>query len=121
LHPNRRISSSGEKPAGNFGTTSLNLKNETAPALPLHQPPFASGLAAYRTIKHGGFILTDTTTDEQAWFYTAGGQRKGPVPVDKLRELLAAQTIDGDTPIWRKGLAEWQPLASGQNYVTVLP
>jgi hypothetical protein len=54
--------------------------------------------------------LTDTTTNDEAWFYTQGGQRKGPVPADKLRELLAAQTIDGDTPIWRKGLAEWQPL-----------
>jgi hypothetical protein len=54
--------------------------------------------------------LTDTTTDEQAWFYAEGGQRKGPVPADKLRELLAAQTIDGETPVWRKGLADWQPL-----------
>lgn len=54
--------------------------------------------------------MTDTTTDEQAWFYTAGGQRQGPVPADKLCELLAAQTIDGDTPIWRKGMADWQPL-----------
>src|SRR4051794_19620903 len=23
---------------------------------------------------------------------------------------LAAQTIDGDTPVWHKGMAEWQPL-----------
>jgi GYF domain 2 len=56
-----------------------------------------------------GGDLTDTTSDE-AWFYAQGGQRKGPVPADKLRELLAAQTIDGETPIWRKGLADWQPL-----------
>jgi GYF domain 2 len=54
--------------------------------------------------------LTDTTTNDEAWFYAEGGQRKGPVPADKLRELLAAQTIDGETPIWRKGLADWQPL-----------
>jgi len=54
--------------------------------------------------------LTDTTTSDEAWFYAQGGQRKGPVPADKLRELLAAQTIDGETPIWRKGLADWQPL-----------
>lgn len=51
---------------------------------------------------------TETTVDE--WFYTHGGQRTGPVPADKLRELLAAQTIDGETPIWRKGLTDWKAL-----------
>ncbi|MHC2584194.1 DUF4339 domain-containing protein [Bradyrhizobium diazoefficiens] len=54
--------------------------------------------------------MTDTAASDDAWFYAEGGQRKGPVAPDKLRELLAAQTIDGDTPVWRKGLADWQPL-----------
>jgi hypothetical protein len=54
--------------------------------------------------------LTDTTASDEAWFYAQGGQRKGPVAADKLHELLAAQTIDGETPIWRKGQADWQPL-----------
>ncbi|BBZ99851.1 DUF4339 domain-containing protein [Bradyrhizobium diazoefficiens] len=54
--------------------------------------------------------MTDTAARDDAWFYAEGGQRKGPVPTDKLRELLAAQTIDGETPVWRKGLADWQPL-----------
>jgi hypothetical protein len=57
-----------------------------------------------------GATLTDTTASDEAWFYAQGGQRKGPVAADKLHELLAAQTIDGETPIWRKGLADWQPL-----------
>ncbi len=54
--------------------------------------------------------MTDTTASDEAWFYTQGGQRKGPIPANKLRELLAAQTIDGETLIWRRGLADWQPL-----------
>lgn len=54
--------------------------------------------------------MTDTTTSNGTWFYTLHGQRQGPVPADKLRELLATQTIDGETLIWQKGLAEWQPL-----------
>lgn len=54
--------------------------------------------------------MSDTTTNDDGWFYAQGGQRKGPVPADKLRELLADQTIDGETPIWRKGLADWQAL-----------
>jgi hypothetical protein len=55
--------------------------------------------------------LTDhSTTDGEGWFYTQGGQRKGPFPADELHKLLAARTIDGETPIWRKGLPGWQPL-----------
>jgi hypothetical protein len=54
--------------------------------------------------------LTGTTTDDEQWFYTQGGQRKGPVPADELRELLATLTIDGETPVWRKGMSDWQPL-----------
>lgn len=50
------------------------------------------------------------TTSDEAWFYAQGGERKGPVPTGKLRELLATQAIDGETPVWRKGLADWQPL-----------
>ncbi len=53
--------------------------------------------------------MTETTTDD-SWFYTQGGQRLGPVSADKLRDLLAAQLIDGETPIWRKGLGDWQPV-----------
>ena len=55
-------------------------------------------------------MTDDSTTDGEGWFYTQGGQRKGPFPADELHKLLAARTIDGETPIWRKGLAGWQPL-----------
>lgn len=54
--------------------------------------------------------MNDTSAKDEAWFYTQGGQRKGPVPAKRLYELLADQTIDRETPIWRKGLADWQPL-----------
>lgn len=54
--------------------------------------------------------MIDTMTSDETWFYAQGGERKGPVPPDKLRELLATQTIDGETPVWRKGSADWQPL-----------
>jgi hypothetical protein len=56
-------------------------------------------------------ILTDhSTTDGEGWFYTQGGQRKGPFSADELHKLLAARTIDGETPIWRKDQSGWQPL-----------
>lgn len=50
------------------------------------------------------------TANDEAWFYVQGGQRSGPVAAEKLRALLADQLIDRETPIWRKGLADWQPL-----------
>ena len=56
--------------------------------------------------------MTDAINSDEAWFYALGGQRIGPVPADKLRELLKDQTIDGDTRIWREGMADWQPLRS---------
>lgn len=56
--------------------------------------------------------MTDTTTIEDAWFYSQGGQRLGPIPTDQLRELLSTGTIDGETPVWKKGLKEWLPLRS---------
>jgi GYF domain 2 len=58
----------------------------------------------------GNDKLTDTVNSDDTWFYALGGQRMGPVSADELRELLATQTIDGDTPIWRKGMADWQLL-----------
>jgi hypothetical protein len=54
--------------------------------------------------------MTDTIENDAVWFYAQGGQPKGPVAADALRELLSTQTIDSETPIWRKGQADWQPL-----------
>ncbi|MBN9049376.1 MAG: DUF4339 domain-containing protein [Rhizobiales bacterium] len=54
--------------------------------------------------------MTDTISTKGSWFYTQGGQRKGPVRAEDLRALLTAQTIDGETPVWHKGLKDWLPL-----------
>jgi hypothetical protein len=54
--------------------------------------------------------LTDQKSGDEAWFYAPAGRRIGPIPIDKLRELLDDQTIDRDTPVWRKGMVDWQPL-----------
>jgi hypothetical protein len=54
--------------------------------------------------------LTDQKSGDEAWFYALGGRRIGPIPIDKLRELLEHQIIDGDTSVWRNGMGNWQPL-----------
>ena len=44
------------------------------------------------------------------WYFTENGQRRGPVTAAGLLELLQQEKVSGDTPVWRKGLADWQPL-----------
>ncbi|WP_316197851.1 DUF4339 domain-containing protein [Bradyrhizobium sp. SZCCHNS2002] len=48
-----------------------------------------------------------STTD---WYFTDSGQRRGPVTRADLLELLEAEKISGDTPVWHKGFADWQAL-----------
>ncbi len=44
------------------------------------------------------------------WFYEDAGQRKGPVPLVQLVELIGKGTVTGDTVVWRQGLSGWVPL-----------
>ena len=44
------------------------------------------------------------------WYFTENGQRQGPITTASLLELLRAERISGDTPVWRIGFADWQPL-----------
>ncbi len=44
------------------------------------------------------------------YHYAANGQQMGPVPVERLRELFAARTINRDSLIWKPGMAQWTAL-----------
>ncbi|WP_029583170.1 DUF4339 domain-containing protein [Bradyrhizobium sp. URHD0069] len=58
--------------------------------------------------------MSDTVEADGAsasnWYFTENGQRKGPITTANLLELLEVEKISGDTPVWLKGLADWQPL-----------
>src|SRR5205809_355015 len=43
------------------------------------------------------------------WYYAQGGQQKGPVSGDALRQLLAAGQVSSGDLVWRDGMANWQP------------
>lgn len=43
------------------------------------------------------------------WFYAENSERKGPVPDDQLQSLVHSGVIQGDTLVWREGMAEWRP------------
>jgi len=56
--------------------------------------------------------VTDTTENTDGWFFVENGQRRGPAANTELLELLRTNKISFDTPIWRKGMVDWQPLHS---------
>ena len=55
-------------------------------------------------------IADAASTDDHDWYFTERGQRKGPLSTAEMLELLQSGTIAGDTLLWRKGFADWQPL-----------
>lgn len=43
------------------------------------------------------------------WYYARGGQRQGPIPEARLRELIAAGEVRAGDLVWRAGLPDWRP------------
>jgi hypothetical protein len=48
------------------------------------------------------------------WYYHLGGQQQGPISDDELANLLQSGKINRSTPVWREGMADWQPLSVAQ-------
>ena len=48
------------------------------------------------------------------WFYSEGGEQKGPVDDAAFRALVANGTIRPDTLVWHEGMADWQPLSEAE-------
>lgn len=44
------------------------------------------------------------------WYYAKGGQQMGPVPIEKLKELLANGELDsGKDLVWTSSMKDWLP------------
>jgi hypothetical protein len=41
------------------------------------------------------------------WFYEENGQRKGPVPEDKMIEFIKSSIISHGASVWRQGFPDW--------------
>lgn len=46
------------------------------------------------------------------WYYGRTGAPEGPVDEATLRERVVAGLIPADTLVWKRGMAEWQPLSA---------
>jgi uncharacterized RDD family membrane protein YckC len=45
------------------------------------------------------------------YYYAVNGQQTGPVSEEELRRMVASGSIPAETPIWREGMADWQPFS----------
>ena len=43
------------------------------------------------------------------WYYASGGQQQGPVPLDTLRQMLAAGQVQPGDLVWTQGMPNWSP------------
>ena len=46
------------------------------------------------------------------WYYAIGGQQLGPVDDAALSDLVRQGVVRDDTPVWKEGMAGWQPYAT---------
>ena len=46
---------------------------------------------------------------ESAWFFARGGQQRGPVPAEGLRQMLASGALSAGDLVWREGMPQWVP------------
>jgi hypothetical protein len=60
------------------------------------------------------FIGSPALACAMNWFYSLAGLQNGPVSDGQLDELLLSGKINQDTPVWREGMADWQPLEAAR-------
>ena len=49
-----------------------------------------------------------------AWFYSAGGEQKGPVEVAEFETLIATGIIRAKTLVWQPGMPNWQTASAAR-------
>ncbi len=48
----------------------------------------------------------------RVWYYSAGGQSRGPCSLEDLKRFLGAGTITLRTPVWSPNLGDWRPASA---------
>ena len=54
------------------------------------------------------------------WYYGLNGDQHGPVDENEIRAMLASGMINGQTIVWRDGMAEWLPIAEVPEWASQL-
>ena len=51
------------------------------------------------------------------WYFSKGGYRGGPVPVEVLRQMVASGALQGTDFVWTGGWPDWQSVAAAAAWV----
>ena len=52
-----------------------------------------------------------------AWFYSVGGEQKGPVEVAEFETLIATGVIRAETLVWQPGMPNWQTASAARPHL----
>lgn len=53
-------------------------------------------------------------------YVAVDGQQRGPLSTDDLKELIRSGSVTGDTPVWKQGMAAWQPIGGHPDYAPLI-
>jgi len=68
----------------------------------------------------GEIIEVPSREAARNWYYSVGGEQKGPVSLDRLVEMLRAGELQSSDYVWAKGLGEWQAAESVEQIASAL-
>lgn len=91
-----------------------------ADARPDQVQVWREGLAAWTTAGGVPELALELQT-ARAYFYQWQGTQVGPVEPGALTALLRSGQVPPQTPVWRRGLAEWAPAASIPELASAVP
>ena len=44
------------------------------------------------------------------WYYAHNSEQKGPIGLERLKQLIREQKINAQTLMWKEGMEEWKPM-----------
>lgn len=53
---------------------------------------------------------------EDQWYYVDGGERKGPVEISTIHELIKNSTLGDDDYVWKKGFENWTKIKDTEDF-----
>ncbi|MCX7959615.1 MAG: zinc-ribbon domain-containing protein, partial [Deltaproteobacteria bacterium] len=61
-------------------------------------------------------VIESVEQESQVWYYSRGGQQKGPFTDDEIRELVQNNVITPKTFIWKDGMMDWMKAGTAPEF-----
>lgn len=103
----------------------LRAERQTAAAEPPALPQPAAGPATPPPLPAAPAASTTTPPPLPAppvkdIYVAVDGQQRGPLGTDDLTDLIRSGAVTGDTPVWKEGMAAWQPIGTHPDYAPLI-